>query len=186
MSLRRPSSDDGLSLVELLVSLFMFVLLAVMVSTLLVNGFFMQQRVVNTTKATGDAQTAANAISYDVRFSSASSVTASGAMLRTRTWVGTDGVTGSYVCRGWYYNSADKTLRRATSSTQTASATTASAATWPVYAEGITAGTVFVAVDVDTVRLDFTAKPAIRGVSTEIDNTITRRKQPDTGSSPCF
>ena len=186
MNLREKSTDEGMTLVELLVSMGIFVILAIMVGILVVNGFFMQQRVVNTTVTTGDAQNAFSAISTDIRYSSAFDVSPDGSMLRVRTWVGADGVNGSYVCHGWFYDAAAGVLRRTIDPAETFAATSSNATGWTPYAKNVTGTQVFVAVDSDTVSVDFTVDPPMRGIATEIDNTVTQRSQPDEETSPCF
>lgn len=179
------ASDDGFSLVELMVTMVILVIFALMVSSLLINGMFTQQRVQNTTTATTDAQNAFEAMTHDVRYAQDVRVDGAGTLLRTITWVGKDGETGSYVCRGWYYDSSENVLRRTLVDTETQGATTSSAAAWPVFAKNAEAYAPFSQIP-DGVEIEMTITPHQRGVPTSMDTVVMQREQPAQGVVPCF
>ncbi|WP_430869225.1 type II secretion system protein [Demequina aurantiaca] len=182
---RLRSGDSGFTLVELLVYIVLLAIVGTMVVMLMLNGYKSQLNISQTTQNSGDSQNAIKAITYDVRYSSASKISPSGNLLVTRTWVG-DPETGTYVCRGWFYDDATKKLRRATTSAATSGANATTASAWTQYVEGVTATSPFSTSGSDGVRVSFTGTPAAWGRDTGIDTVISPRPQTDTESAPCF
>lgn len=195
---RRTSDDSGFSLVELLVYIFLFAIVGTMVVMLILNGFRSQTRITETTARTGEAQNASLQLEYDIRHAIEAQVDLGGTLLRTRTFVGS-GTTGTWQCRGWFYDSASSTLRRTMDASAVASATAASAATWNIYARDVEASVPFREgapkpdgtwnSSAKAVALDFSAVPPTWGVGTKIDTVVNQRPQSDNGEggqSTCF
>lgn len=181
----RLNPEDGFTLVELMVTMVILVIVALMISALLMNGFFTQQSVESTTRSSADAQNTYAALTYDVRYAQHVEIDSSKNLLRTRTWVGEDGQNGSYVCRGWFYDATDQVLRRATTPGLTAGATTASASSWPVYMDYVSAAEPFDFVP-EGVAVDFTADPDRRGLPTAMNVVIQPRPQINSEDPACF
>jgi len=180
----RLREDEGFTLVELMVYIALFMIVGTMVVVMMMNGYRTQLSVTQTTENTGGTQNAVKAIDRDIRFASAYRVTGSGSLLLVRTWVG-DASSGSYSCRGWFYDNTSKVLRRATTAAQTSGATTTSARNWPIYLDGVTATTAFADVT-KGVRVRFSGSPDAWGRETKVDTSIVQRPQDENGSSPCF
>ncbi|WP_084130446.1 type II secretion system protein J [Demequina sp. NBRC 110055] len=180
----RVSSDEGFTLVELLVYMFLFAIVFTMVAMLMINGFRTQSGVTQTTTRAGDAQNASAAIAYDVRYAAAFRIETGGDVLRTRTWEGTPS-SGRYVCRGWYYDDVSAVLRHISSDTAVAS-TAGGAQSWPVYAREVSADVPFTTIDGQRVDVNFATVTTQWGVDTRIDTSVTKRVQSETEGSPCF
>lgn len=187
---RRLTNDSGFSLVELLVYILLFAIVGTMVVMLIINGFRSQTRITETTARTGEAQNASLQLEYDVRHAIEAQVDLGGTLLRTRTFVGS-GATGTWQCRGWFYDSATSTLHRTTDPTEVASASATSAASWSIYARDVEASVPFRAgapnpdgtwnASAKAVALDFSAVPPTWGVGTKIDTIVNQRPQTDNG-----
>jgi len=183
--LREHRSDGGFTLVELLVYMLLLGIVGTIVVTLLWNGVRTQLNVTETTNNTGNVQTAARAIDQDVRYSSAYAIRQSGSMLLVRTWIG-DPETGKFVCRGWFYDSSAKALRRTTLQSATSTASLTSARTWDIYVRGVEASAPFSESAAGTVVIRLAGTPQSWGRATEIESTVSQRPQTEQGSAPCF
>ncbi|WP_062073074.1 PulJ/GspJ family protein [Demequina sediminicola] len=179
--LRSPRDESGFTLVELLVYILLFSIVGTMVVMLLVNGFRSQSRITQTTSSSGDVQNAANAIQADVRYAAAVDVRDSGNLLLTRTWVGSYD-SGSYECKGWYYDDATQTLRRTASSGAVGSDTDS----WSRYAKNIDATAPFSLTSEGAVRVEFESVPVGGGLGTKVDTQVNLRPQDEDGGAPCF
>ncbi|MDE0573044.1 prepilin-type N-terminal cleavage/methylation domain-containing protein [Demequina sp. B12] len=183
---RRSGSDAGFTLVELMAYIFLFSILAVMVATLVINGMRSQAEVTGTTNTTGEMQNAAAALEYDIRYASDIQISVGGQMLRTRTWYG-EPDTGAYQCRGWFYDSADRKLKRSTSQAEVVSATATSASGWTTFASNVEATRAFhQEPNSKTVDIRMEGDPAQWGIGTRIYTSVTNRPQSDEGGMTCF
>jgi type II secretory pathway pseudopilin PulG len=110
----RERRDDGLTLIELVISMGLGVLVLVILSSFFISSFQAQTTVTNTAEATGDAQLAARQLDDDLSSASAVRVvdgaTTDSQLLIARTSQGTG---TAYVCHAWLYDAdADAILHR--------------------------------------------------------------------------
>lgn len=118
--------DEGLTLVELLIYIFISTLFLSLLAALFISGLNAQAKATNRDSATGDAGAVSGSIASSVRNSSAFSVKDSGKSLIAKVATGSIG----WECRAWAV--ADGELRYASSHSPISTANTSG---WAVLAE---------------------------------------------------
>jgi hypothetical protein len=108
---RTPNSDDGVTLIELLVYSLLLVVVVTVVGGLLTNMLRTQSSVTTVTGATTNGQLASNSIQAGIRNSSAFKLVANGTdqLLVAKTVLADSAAT--QVCVAWYYSSSEKSIR---------------------------------------------------------------------------
>lgn len=190
---RSPSDrDQGFTLVELLVYMFLSVVVLTIISTILINSLRAENAVRAAAQATDSAQLAAQSLNRGVHNSSAIEVSAPAAdaiVVRTRSLDSSSA--GAWRCEAW--SVFDGELRMTTSASAIPVPSLASdVSTWLLLAEGVEpigAGPMFV-LDADGRSLAVAVTVANGdGIPVTLDTTIvSRQPTPATGrvTAPCF
>lgn len=184
------ASDDGFTLVELIVYGLLLVVVLGIVGSIMISSLNIEQEVRASTESTTTAQLAAESIVAGVRNGTARELTSVGddQLLRIRTAGGNPG-TVTWHCAAWYYSPSTGTIRttRTVDDTVGVPSPTAEPLDWALIAEGVTttdpSGEIFTAT-ADGVRLNFTAE-AGQGATVVIDSSATLRAGGTEGAS-CF
>lgn len=184
------ASEDGLTLVELIIYGLLLVVVLGIVGSIMISALSIEREVRASTESTTAAQLAAESIVSGVRNGTARELTSVGddQLLKIRTAGGNPG-TVTWHCAAWYYSPSSGTIRTTrTADDSTGVATpTSEPLTWTLIAEGVTtadpSGEIFTATT-DGVRLNFTAE-AGEGAMVVIDSSATLRAG-GTESASCF
>lgn len=183
----RRASDEGFTMVELLVASVLGVIVLLIVGSLLINGLRGQSSVTSITTATNNAQLAATTIQSDIRNSTAVKTTAIGSdqFVVARVARGTD-LAVAYECVAWYYSASKDEIR----STESAAAITAPSATalanWRLVASNIApkGPSVFSSADIKSLSITFFIDA---GSAESVPITSFAASRNPTGdSAPCF
>lgn len=183
-------SDEGVTLVELLVYSVLLVGMMTLVGTILINTMWTNHHILRLNEASNHSQSQLEAIALAVRNASDVEVRDSGNLLlvkRRSTLESTVPTAG--VCSGWYFNPATGNLHAAhdpatdspTGRTAAAATSPSAASNWPVMIEGVaaldgpqvftqTSDGVQIGMAVDTSRdrksVEFQTEATIRAKST--------------------
>lgn len=187
----KQNTDDGITLVELLIYMLLGVVVLTIVSAILINSFRAEDQVRDAAQSTSTAQLVAESLGQGVRNASAievSAPTTDTALLRTRSIDGGD--PGTWYCRAWYWSGGELRTTRSTAAIPAPDAATA--ATWTLLAtdvERVSSAPVF-AIGADDRSLDVTFSVGIGdGVPVLIDSVMVAQQPiPATGkvTAPCF
>jgi type II secretory pathway pseudopilin PulG len=186
MLMKRERTDDGFTLIELIVAASLTVLVILVVGGLMYSGSTTERSVRTVTAATTAGQLAASNVEKSIRNSSAFKVQAVGADQFLVARIAGSGTALTWTCSAWYFSAADKTLRTITSSTAIAQPTVAAQQSWTLLSGGlIPAGgtTVFLA---GGSRLTITFQvDAGTGPDVAFRSSIASQTG-QTGSTPCY
>jgi prepilin-type N-terminal cleavage/methylation domain-containing protein len=112
--------DDGLTLIELLITVALFTMVLAVTGTILVSSLKVQAGVDSLGGASNGAQLVARSLQRGIGNASAfkaEAPTADGQLLRARTAVAGPSGTPTWRCVAWYYSATAKTIRTTSSST---------------------------------------------------------------------
>lgn len=191
--LSRRFSDDGFTLVELLVYMLLAVVILTIVGGVLINSLRVENQVRDATAATDSAQIAAQSLGRGIRNASAIAVTqpdADSILIRTRSIDAQD--TAEWSCNAWFVG-PDQRLRWTSSPVAIDPATVASdSSSWLLLADGVsprgTTPIFSLAADERSVRVNMTVDNG-NGIPILLSTTIVSRQPiPATGrvTEPCF
>lgn len=174
-------SDDGLTLIELLVYIMIAGLIGTLVLTLFINMWQVERVVNDRTEATTRGQLIASQIERSVRNANGFTISAGGEQLQVSTSLG-----GSAACHGFFLNAGKAQM---TVSTSPASA----ANTWPIWQNGILGSPAyFTPVGVNGVHYEFYATdPGAQDlsdaqVSVLFSGDVYMRNPINKGVTPCW
>ena len=181
-------NDQGVSLVELLVYLALMVVVASILGSLLINFLNLQKRIVNSTTASQQAQSIAQALEVSVRNATAVSLTqvGSGDQMVTVRSSRTDSP-GAWDCIAFYYSAAkDGSIRYHRSSSAIGVPVPSDLASWVLLGQGIkpTLPEGFFSLTGTRLKFAFQSQ-VVTSPATNIDSVVTARGGPWV-SAPCF
>lgn len=146
LSRNRAGSEEGFTLIELMVSALLIVLVLSVVGGLMVSTTLTERRVRDVTSATNAGQLVARSVTTGIRNSANSVSTTAPFMLTNPT--GNDqllvalkigsAATVTSQCVAWYYSATEHSVRYKTSATAIAAPSAATLATWILLSTGIT------------------------------------------------
>jgi Tfp pilus assembly protein PilW len=184
---RRADSDEGFTLMELVVASMLGIIVLLIVGSLLINGLRGQSSVTSITNATNDSQLAASTIQGDIRNATAVKTTSIGSdqFVVARVARGTNTVV-TYECVAWYYSASNDEIRSRESSTAITAPTAGALADWRLVASKITpkGSTVFSAADLKSLSITFFVDA---GTTDSVPiSTFAASRNPTGDSAPCF
>lgn len=180
-------SDEGVTLVELLVYSVLLVGMMTLVGTILINTMWTNHHILRLNEASNHSQSQLEAMALAVRNASEVEVLDGGNLLIVHRRSTLEGDANQGVCSGWYFNPTTNNLHAAhdaadgSSRTATARGNPGAAASWPVMIEGVsplagpqvftqTDNNVQIGIDVATSRdrksVKFETEVTIRAKST--------------------
>lgn len=172
-------SDDGFTLVELLVAGMLLSLVVVIVAGIMVSITTTQRNVTATTTSTTQAQQAATGIATGLRNASEFSLTTptgTDQLLVVRT--ASQGATLTWSCKAWYYSATSSNIRSTITAdgTKITSPTSTQLATWSLQATGVTprAGTAIFTAAGGGITISYNAAVA-NGQPVAIQTTVVKR-----------
>lgn len=189
---REPRSDEGITLVELLIYMFLAVIVLTIVGSILINSLRAESQVRDAAQSASTAQLIAESLGRGVRNASAveiSTPAAGSLLLRTRSIDASS--SGSWYCHAWIWSSGE--LRTTRSSTAISAAPgAATIAGWTLLAtdvEQVGAAPLF-SLGADQRSVDVRLRVGIGdGVPVLIDSVMVAQQPiPATGkvTAPCF
>ncbi|HRN28265.1 MAG TPA: hypothetical protein PK781_02015 [Terrimesophilobacter sp.] len=138
----RVASDDGLTLVELLVYSLLLVGVMLIVGTIMISSLNIEQMVRTSTQSASSAQLAASSIESGVRNGTAVAVEHEGddRVVLVRT-AGSDPATVTWHCAAWYFSESAGTIRYSQSASDASPITVPSSEPldWALLASGVEA-----------------------------------------------
>jgi len=181
------ATDEGFTMVELLVASVLGVIVLLIVGSLLINGLRGQSSVTSITTATNDSQLAATTIQSDIRNSTAVKTTVIGSdqFVVARVARGTE-TTVAYQCVAWYYSASKDEIRSTESAAAIAAPSASSLANWRLVASKIEpkGPTVFSSADLKSLSITFYVDA---GTAESVPITSFAASRNPTGdSAPCF
>ena len=185
---RSVRSDEGVTMMELLVYTILGSLVLIIVGSLVINGLRGQESVTAITTATTQAQLAASTIQTDVRNSSAIRVTVIGndQLVVARVARGGDAAI-VWKCVAWYYSATTKEIRTKTSSAAITAPSVSGLTSWSLIASKVkptTSGAAVFTGDAKQLSMTFTVDA---GSTKPVPVTSSATSRNQTGvSSPCF
>jgi type II secretory pathway pseudopilin PulG len=186
MRAKDEQSDDGFTLVELIVAASLTVLVILVVGGLMYSGSTTERSVRTLTSATTAGQFAATNVEKSIRNSSAFQVQAVGADQFLVAKVAGSASALTWSCAAWYFSAADSTLRTMISSSAIALPTVAAQRSWTLLSGGLIPSggtTVFLA---GGSRLTITFQvDAGKGPDIVFRSSIASQTG-QTGSAPCY
>jgi type II secretory pathway pseudopilin PulG len=186
------SSDEGFTLVELLIYMSLFTIVLLIIGSFMIDSLKVERDVTRAAEATTAAQLISTSVQAAVRNGSGVKVLTAGVdgsqMLVARTTTRSDTV--AWVCQAWYYSASDKAIYTKTSSTPAvaiALPASSPAGSWTLLGSGITpttsGGSVF-ASTADSASLSFEVAAGSRAPVRMESKTYSRIKS--VVSAPCF
>jgi len=153
---RRFASDEGMTLIELVVASMLGLLILTIAGGFIINGLRGQHSVSNLTDATNTGQLTATAIQTDIRNASAIKVVPGTNQFVTARVARGGSTSVSWKCVAWFYSATAKEIRFKTSSAAITSPSTEQFKTWSLIADGISpvGGQVF-AGDISHLNMTF-------------------------------
>ncbi|MBW9108893.1 hypothetical protein [Microbacterium ureisolvens] len=169
-------NDEGLSFVELIVSVLVSVIVIVAIATVLANSWQAQEQVTTVTQATNRGQLVSSTIERAMRNALFFEVTESGTVLRVRT-----SLSGDKKCQGFRITDA------AAQFTWNSVTLTTSNTAWPSWQPGINAqgGTPYF-VRTPEGSLSYTFKITTEAAPVAFSGDVAPRSVQETGSGGCW
>lgn len=192
MRTARAESDDGVSLVELLIYMLLAVVVLTIIASILINSLQAERTVRTAAESTGTAQLVAQSLSRGIHNASAIEVSTPASdvtVIRTRSL--DSSAAGVWRCQAWAVVGGE--LRTISSDVAVAVPSTAAAISgWLLLADGVDpigSGPIFsLAADERSVSVNLTVDNG-SGVPITLDTTIVSKQPiPATGkvTAPCF
>lgn len=175
MNTPQPSSDEGVSLIELIVYVLLSSLVLIATSSILINSWLTQQTVTSVSEATNRGQSMGQTIERAMRNGLDFDVSADGTELRVRTSLG-----GSLTCQGFRLTAGQARIA------QSAGALPASSASWTIWQPGVVqngATDFFVAAG---ARVTYTFDLATESASVRFMGEASTRSAATGVSAPCW
>lgn len=190
--LAHHKSDEGISLVELLIYMLLAVVVLTIIASILINSLQAERTVRTAAESTGTAQLVAQSLNRGIHNASAIEVSTPASdvtVIRTRSI--DSSAAGVWRCQAWAV--ADGELRTVSSDIAVPIPTTAAAiSSWLLLADGVEpigSGPIFsLAADDRSVSVNLTVENG-SGVPITLDTTIVSKQPiPSTGkvTAPCF
>lgn len=182
----RLASDEGVTMMELLVYSILGVFVLVIVGSLIINGMRGQSSVTSITSATTTGQLAASSIQADIRNASAIKVTVIGndQLVVARVARGNDSAV-AWKCVAWYYSATTKEIRTKTSAAAVTAPSSGTLSSWTLIASSVKPkGTVVFAGDAKQLTMTYTVDAGTTK-PVPITSSATSRNQSGV-SAPCF
>ncbi len=181
-------SDDGFTLLELVIAMMLLVLILAIVGTMIVSLSSTSKTVRTQTATSSSAQAAAESIERGIRNSSdflLTNPTGTDQMLVARTARGTTTVT--WVCAAWYYSASNGGSIRYTSSMSAIATPSASTlGTWTLLSSGVTpiTGTTIFTGSSPTLSFSFNGTSSGGGPVALISTVLSRAGS--SGTPACY
>lgn len=172
----RADSDEGFTLVELLVATLLFGLVGIVIASIFISTLNVQQTVSGVSTSTNTAQSAASNIDNGIRNASGFSLTAtSGDQLLVARVAGA-GSSLTWTCRAWYYSSSAGTIRTTSGpvGTKIVAPTSSALAAWTLLTGSVTprsGSTIFTDVDGVTLAVAFDVTGAGKKVAMQFSSS---------------
>jgi len=195
LSKNRAGSEEGFTLIELMVSALLIVLVLSVVGGLMVSTTSTERRVRDVTSATNAGQLVARSVTTGIRNSANSVSTTAPYMLTSPTGndqmlvaltIGSAAAITSR-CAAWYYSATEHSVRYTTSATAIAAPSAAALATWTLLSTGVTpfSGTgIFASRGSKGITLAF-KEDAGKGPAVVFQSSVTSQTGM-TGSVTCY
>jgi len=182
---RRFASDEGMTLIELVVASLLGLLILTIAGGFIINGLRGQHSVSNLTDATNSGQLTATAIQTDIRNASAVKVVPGTNQFVTARVARGGNTTVVWKCVAWYYSATAKEIRFKTSTSAISSPSTTEFKNWTVIATGINpvGGKVF---DGDIKHLDMTFSVDAGTADPVVISSSAYSRNPSGEHSQCF
>lgn len=190
---KRLRTDDGFTLVELLVSALLIVVVLSVIGGLIISTMKAQGTVSTTTSATTQGQLVSSSIQNGIRNASvgispnAYSLTSpSGTDQMLVALVVGAGTSITSTCSAWYYSASTQSIRFKNSASAITAPTAAALTTWTLLSTGVTpaVGSAIFALNGRSLSYAF-RQAAANNSYVSFSSTISSRTGM-TGSSPCF
>jgi len=181
--------DEGVSLVEVLITCFLTVIVMAAIGSLMVSLFATPRTVTSRMTAANTAQTAARSIDLGIRNSSdflLTSPVGNDQLLVART--AQSGSTISWVCSAWYYSATEATIRYTSSTTAIPAVPTSTAlASWTVLDASVTptSGTSIFSASGPKVSVSFKGAATGQTIPQSMTFSVLSRAG-STGSPACY
>ncbi len=184
---RLDGADDGITLMELMVTSVLGVIILLIVGSLLINGLRGQNSVTAITTATNDSQLVATTIQADIRNSTAVKTTAVGSdqFVVARVARGNDAAV-TYKCVAWYYSALHDEIRSTESAGVIASPGASALSDWRLVASKVVpkGSAVFSSSDTKSLSITFFVDA---GTANSVPiTTFASSRNPTGDSAPCF
>jgi prepilin-type N-terminal cleavage/methylation domain-containing protein len=183
----KDTSDDGFTLVELVIAAMILVLVLAVVGAMLSSLSTTSRTVNSMTATTTSAQLAAESVERGIRNSSdfmLTSPSGTDQLLIARTAQGS--ATLSWQCVAWYYSAADGSIRYTISPSAIAAPTSSTLAQWTVLTKGVTpnVGTGIFSGSTPNLTIGFTGQSSGAG-PVAINSTVVSRAG-SSGTPACY
>lgn len=187
----KPSTDDGFTLIELIVSALLLVVVISVVGGLFISTLSTQATVTTVTTATQRGQLVTDSIENGIRNAAVGSVApysltspaGTDQMLVART--AGNGSSLNWNCSAWYYSASTKSIRFMSSATAVSAPSSSALATWTLLSTGVTPSAGTSIFSLSGPSLSFAFRQIAGSSYVSFTSTISSRTGV-TGSSPCF